>query len=26
MMRADLLNLPLTRDYKSNWRFAGAAQ
>jgi len=26
MMRADLMNLPLTRDYKSNWRFAGAAQ
>ena len=26
MMRADLLNLPLTRDYKSSWRFAGSAQ
>ncbi len=26
MMRADLMNLPLTRDYKSNWKFAGAAQ
>lgn len=26
MMRAGLMNLPLTRDYKSNWKFAGAAQ
>ncbi|HEY3458091.1 MAG TPA: DUF885 family protein [Bryobacteraceae bacterium] len=26
MMRADLMNLPLTRDYKSNWKFADAAQ
>jgi hypothetical protein len=26
MMRASLMNLPLTRDYKSNWKFAGAWQ
>jgi uncharacterized protein (DUF885 family) len=26
MMRADLMNQQLTRDYKSNWKFAGAAQ
>jgi uncharacterized protein (DUF885 family) len=25
MMRADLTNQPLTRDYKSNWKFAGSA-
>ena len=25
MMRAGLMNQPLTRDYKSNWKFAGAA-
>jgi uncharacterized protein (DUF885 family) len=26
MMRAHLMNQPLTRDYKTNWKFAGAAQ
>ncbi len=26
MMRAHLTNQPLTRDYKSNWKFAGAAE
>ena len=26
MMRARLTNQPLTRDYKTNWKFAGAAQ
>jgi uncharacterized protein (DUF885 family) len=25
MIRASLMNQPLTRDYKSNWKFAGAA-